>query len=752
MATDNKTHEYTLSDLFSGDRKIVIPDLQRDYCWGGSGNKLVGDFVGNLINQHRQGVGDYALNLGVIYGYEQPKDHIQLCDGQQRITTLFLLLGMLNRKSAGNEFQELLISDRELNHDDKEPYLQYAIRESSLYFISDLVCHFFLTDEIVKVGDISRSSWYFNDYRYDPSIQSMLQAMETIEGLLADKSEQWCSDFGNFLTTRLRFLYYDLGNRSNGEETFVVINTTGEPLSVTQNLKPLVCGASINARYAACHNIYEQWEEMENWFWLKRRNNNDTADAGFNEFLRWVTIINADDDKGKDILQSGKYVFPTEDVAFAQIRGYWQALGFLFDRWSQRDKLDPNWLSPAETVIRQIDCFRIIPLIVYCQRWQISDPDDVHLLRFYRFIENLSNVGNVSKAVNDLVAEAIRIAGNCRDIIELLTNGLKISDTLLSGEERLKLQILHDDINHREQIEQAFWRAQALDMVHSHNIWSGQIMPLLKWATTDGVFSLSAFERYLEIFDRTFNGECKANIDPVRRALLTRSLKQYPRIFRGNVVYSLGWAWKEWQILINDNIDVFKAFFDDLRAGVTLQAMIENYHQDVKIAAVVHEPKLLSFCEQKKLQWYSRNWYLMKGERFSGDYANISAYAYYCCLQNNNNSLPNGWKRGFWKKGLTCVYYDYERVNLPSVAIDIVWNAGNKNDMLEIDLFDRGKDEAKRQEQLQPVADKLGYKWQNGRFRKSVNMKDREAKELMEWADCECNLLFRQIPQYIIES
>ena len=27
---------YTLAELFSGNRKIIIPDLQRDYCWGNS--------------------------------------------------------------------------------------------------------------------------------------------------------------------------------------------------------------------------------------------------------------------------------------------------------------------------------------------------------------------------------------------------------------------------------------------------------------------------------------------------------------------------------------------------------------------------------------------------------------------------------------------------------------------------------------------------------------------------------------------
>ena len=27
-------NEYSLSDLFGGDTKVIIPDLQRDYCWG----------------------------------------------------------------------------------------------------------------------------------------------------------------------------------------------------------------------------------------------------------------------------------------------------------------------------------------------------------------------------------------------------------------------------------------------------------------------------------------------------------------------------------------------------------------------------------------------------------------------------------------------------------------------------------------------------------------------------------------------
>ena len=140
-----KTGEtYKLQDMFSKDNKIIIPDLQRDYCWGTTNDKegrnLVERFIDNLMKNKEK-----ELNLGLLYGYEAPLGHIQLCDGQQRITTLFLLLGMLNKKS-NDTFRRYLISEKE-ESDDWEPYLQYSIRESSLYFLSDLTRIFFIENK-----------------------------------------------------------------------------------------------------------------------------------------------------------------------------------------------------------------------------------------------------------------------------------------------------------------------------------------------------------------------------------------------------------------------------------------------------------------------------------------------------------------------------------------------------------------------------------------------------------------------------
>ena len=50
-------YTYTLADLFSKDNKIIIPDLQRDYCWGTTndkdGNNLVDRFIDNSFTATR---------------------------------------------------------------------------------------------------------------------------------------------------------------------------------------------------------------------------------------------------------------------------------------------------------------------------------------------------------------------------------------------------------------------------------------------------------------------------------------------------------------------------------------------------------------------------------------------------------------------------------------------------------------------------------------------------------------------------
>lgn len=185
------SNEYhSLSELFSGeDKKIIIPDFQRDYCWGDKthGGKndsdIISGFLDTLIEEFNSNK-ESDLLLGKIDVYESPKNHIYLTDGQQRLTSLYLIMGMLYRLKQIDELKKCLISDFEENQDDKEPYLQYAVRESTVFFLRDLVNDFFINGNALKVEDIKNQSWYFREYDLDPSIISMLASLKVIENKL----------------------------------------------------------------------------------------------------------------------------------------------------------------------------------------------------------------------------------------------------------------------------------------------------------------------------------------------------------------------------------------------------------------------------------------------------------------------------------------------------------------------------------------------------------------------------------------
>ena len=264
-------NEYCLRELFGNNTKIIIPDLQRDYCWGDNAyvassdkkpRELVSGFVNNIVELYEENK-ELKTTLGLIYGYEQPHNHIQICDGQQRLTTLFLLLGYINVKTEGS-FNNYIISKDEMD-DDYEPHLQYAIRESTLYFLSDLSKTVFI-HRTTAITEIKQSNWYFNEYDQDASIQSMIAALETINRCF-DRSELDYEDLGIFVLNNLRVLYYDMENRSRGEETYVIINTTGEPLSASENIKPILLGKLSDDKITKYSN---QWEEREDWFWQNK--------------------------------------------------------------------------------------------------------------------------------------------------------------------------------------------------------------------------------------------------------------------------------------------------------------------------------------------------------------------------------------------------------------------------------------------------------------------------------------------------
>lgn len=94
MTTDTSMQRFTLAGLVAEyDGGIRIPMIQRDYAqgrpsWVNSRNRFLSDIQESLMPSGK------PLHLDFIYGIKQDEDSVRaFCplDGQQRLTTLFLL-------------------------------------------------------------------------------------------------------------------------------------------------------------------------------------------------------------------------------------------------------------------------------------------------------------------------------------------------------------------------------------------------------------------------------------------------------------------------------------------------------------------------------------------------------------------------------------------------------------------------------------------------------------------------------------
>lgn len=385
------TQEYSLSQLFTTkNRKIVIPDFQRDYCWGDQthGEKhnidIVSSFIDTLIDEFNEN-NNVDVILGKIDVYEYPNNFINLTDGQQRITTLYLLLGMLYKFESKSDTKNLIKNC--LCSEVNEPYLQYAVRESTIFFLNDLVNEFFFNGQNLTAVEIINQPWYFSEYNLDPSIHSMLSALQTIE---KRKKQLTVKGFSNFLINHIKIQYYDVQEKKHGEERFVIINTTGKSLTTSENLKPILLASNQNKLFA------EQWEIRETFFWKNRNIKEIIADDGVNDFLSWCfKIIDKQDDI--DIIRKAKVLYKSKSIDFnteyylKQIQKIFNSLEKLVEYCQEddfkrlfnqiNDNKDISNLSDIRNLSYEKLYNVILPLLAFITKFE---DDKINSLKFLR--------------------------------------------------------------------------------------------------------------------------------------------------------------------------------------------------------------------------------------------------------------------------------------------------------------------------------------------------------------------------------
>lgn len=216
--------------LLSTINRIEIPIIQRDYVQGREDPKIVKIrklFLDNLIKNIESD--DSPLELDFIYGDIKNKI-FQPLDGQQRLTTLYLIHWYLAYKT----------SNLELNKDQFIKFT-YETRISSREFCNQLAeCCGDIGEGETLAEKIKDSNWFFFSWERDPTIKSMLIMLNSIEAKLKEKSSEDLKIMWEKLKSEnspIIFYFKELNDIGLTDDLYIKMNARGKQLTPFENFK-----------------------------------------------------------------------------------------------------------------------------------------------------------------------------------------------------------------------------------------------------------------------------------------------------------------------------------------------------------------------------------------------------------------------------------------------------------------------------------------------------------------------------------
>lgn len=254
-----------LLTLFSLNN-MIVPEIQREYVWGNNSDVLEKflqelEKKGSPCQECHHVHTNKNINVGFLYSYkpsyvkyesERILDEF-LIDGQQRITTLFLLL--LYRATIEERIDDFLTICR-ADEDDLHMGFTYKVRSLTQQFLVQLIRH--AREEGCSafdfIMDLNNSPhWFLDDYKSDQTVMSMISALKSIKKIFGNAS----NFYFDYLLTNIHFWHFKTEATSQGEELYITMNSRGEQLSDNEMQKSRVLPSSELLKYG------RKWEEWQ---------------------------------------------------------------------------------------------------------------------------------------------------------------------------------------------------------------------------------------------------------------------------------------------------------------------------------------------------------------------------------------------------------------------------------------------------------------------------------------------------------
>ena len=418
--------EYPLAKIFSSDFDFVIPAYQRPYAWTDDQALELFDDLHSFYLAEPEGDSYFLGSIVLIKAEGKPASEV--IDGQQRLTTLTILLSVITSLLEGevrSDFEGYIREPGRLSQGiSAKPRL--SLRDRDRQFFADYV-QAFKFNELLALESAQLEEPQQNIQRNARLLRDRLLTAfsNDTDGLIS---------FGAFLIQRCFLVVVSTPSKKSAFRVFSVLNSRGLDLLPTDIIKSDVIGNIVAEKQEDYTNT---WEELE----VK------TGRAGFAELFNHIRMIYARAKAQRTLLEEFdehvvKKSSSSEQLISEVIEPY--AVAYLIAKKSEyvstANAADVNALLKW---LNRIDNSDWMPCAIQFLSTQKDSPE--YVLWFFQQLERLAGYMHISaKNVNQRIA---RYAVVLEELMgaHSLDSPVKTVE-LTESEKREMLDVLNSDI------------------------------------------------------------------------------------------------------------------------------------------------------------------------------------------------------------------------------------------------------------------------------------------------------------------
>ena len=588
---------------------FIIPEIQREYVWGSSDNcnKILKPFLLSIknnaeIDEHCHHAHSREIqHIGFLYSYKPQyiRDLSKritdeyLIDGQQRFTSLFLLL--LIRAVRENRMVDYC---NLIRWGDNVLACDCEGRQLTHRFICDLIAHLVKdgADTIQCIKSREYPSWLLKDYQEDITIGNILNAIRCIEDVFPNNED--C--YYDYLLTKIHFWHFKTDVTSQGEELYITMNSRGEELSVHEFEKSRKLKGTDQLKWG------EKWEEWQTYFWRNRANAcegkpNFDADKGFNNLLSCLDAMGKAFSTGFDSIEdieiaidALQFIVDTDwEVVLHQFDAefYTEWVGKLKrDIWGRINTTTAKWtIEHKSDTTQKENAVLLWPLFYYyyLAKGNNSEPDKLTFVR----LMHLCYLNYHSKKTNH---EHIRsfveaLFSSHSDMTNLGSLYLNFEEKYISEEHIYISNLIHGDSDYK--LESMIWQLQDKEyFLDGENVGGDTIFRFLKDILGQGIDVKNGIKNMLEGYDTLFPANDRHRNEILVKRILLHYKDENGQTFwkQTSPYYNRNYETSSWKRIIRCN--AFMIFYNEISRKYTYS---------------FSEQDLVSFVEKKQNEFYS---------------------------------------------------------------------------------------------------------------------------------------------------